>query len=300
MRDVMRLGGAWRGPAAMAGLAAVFAAVPATAQGEGGASTVSFFQQFFLPGDALGLVVVWLLILMSFVSLSYTGVLILTTSKKKLMPPELLQRLEDLLTSNSTEKFRQALELTKQSPAYLAKLTGAALREAPQGYSAMELAIVEAADAETAKALRPLEYLNVLGNIAPMLGLFGTVYGMIAAFQTLVSAGGTADPAELAAGIGTALVTTFWGLVVAIPALASYAVLRNRVDANTADGVVEAERLIRPFKRSKSKSKSKSGSSSGSGGSSSESASDDDEDKRAADGSMMGGSMMGRPVPNPE
>ncbi|MEO0586396.1 MAG: MotA/TolQ/ExbB proton channel family protein, partial [Planctomycetota bacterium] len=234
-----------------------------------------------------------------FVSLSFTCVLILTTSKKKLMPPELVERLEDLLTSNSTEKFRQALELTKQNPAYLARLTGAALREAPQGYSAMELAIVETADAETAKALRPLEYLNVLGNIAPMLGLFGTVYGMISAFQTLVSAGGTADPAELAAGIGTALVTTFWGLVVAIPALASYAVLRNRVDANTADGVVEAERLIRPFKRSKSKSKPKTVSSSDKGSSGDDDAEDDD-DKRAADGSMMGGSMMGRPVPNPE
>jgi biopolymer transport protein ExbB len=96
--------------------------------------------------------------------------------------------------------------------------------------------------------LRPLEYLNVLGNIAPMLGLFGTVYGMIVAFQTLVEEGGSADPGKLAAGISTALVTTFWGLIVAMPALAAYALIRNKIDALTSEGILIAEELINTFK----------------------------------------------------
>ncbi|MEM0913482.1 MAG: MotA/TolQ/ExbB proton channel family protein [Planctomycetota bacterium] len=293
-------------PRTLVALAAapVALAVAGVASAQDASSTVSFFQQFFLPGDTLGLVVVWLLILMSFVSLSFTGSLAVYYRRTRLIPPDFVERVEELLSSGSTEKFRQAIDLTKQNHTYVSKLTYAALREAPQGYNAMELAVVETGDAETAKALRPLEYLNVLGNIAPMLGLFGTVYGMIAAFQALVSAGGSADPATLAAGIGTALVTTFWGLVVAIPALAAYAVLRNRVDALTADGVVEAERLIRPFKKARSKArpgkdKAFNKPAAPAGDAPSEET-EEDRAKRAADGSMMGGSMMGRPVVNPE
>ena len=92
-----------------------------------------------------------------------------------------------------------------------------------------------------------------MGNIAPMVGLFGTVYGMIVAFQQLVDAGGSPDPVDLAAGISTALVTTFWGLVVAIPALAAYAVVRNKIDAITAEGLVAAEQIIKPFRPSRQK-----------------------------------------------
>ena len=68
----------------------------------------------------------------------------------------------------------------------------------------MERAVEEAGDAEAVKLLRPIEYLNVLGNISPMIGLFGTVFGMIVAFQALVAGSGSADPKELAGGISTA------------------------------------------------------------------------------------------------
>jgi len=105
------------------------------------------------------------------------------------------------------------------------------------------------------------------------MGLFGTVYGMILAFQQLVASGGSPDPAKLAAGISTALVTTFWGLIVAIPALAAYALIRNKIDALTSEGLVIAEELISPFKpgakRSSSSSSSSSSSASSSGSSSS-------------------------------
>jgi len=89
-----------------------------------------------------------------------------------------------------------------------------------------------------------IEPLNIIGNVAPMIGLFGTVYGMILAFREIVVAGGSPDPVELAAGIGTALTTTFWGLVVAIPALAGYALLRTRLDGLTAEAARSAEELV--------------------------------------------------------
>jgi biopolymer transport protein ExbB len=71
---------------------------------------------------------------------------------------------------------------------------------------------------------------------------------MILAFQQLVAAGGKPNPAELAAGISTALVTTFWGLIVAMPALAAYALVRNKIDALTSEGITIAADLIHPFK----------------------------------------------------
>jgi biopolymer transport protein ExbB len=81
-----------------------------------------------------------------------------------------------------------------------------------------------------------------------MIGLFGTVYGMIVAFQTIAASGGAADPAMLAGGIGTALVTTFWGLVIAIPALAAYATLRNGVDAASREAEDAAIAILAPFR----------------------------------------------------
>jgi len=87
-----------------------------------------------------------------------------------------------------------------------------------------------------------------------MIGLFGTVYGMIVAFQKLAELGGQPDPASLAAGIGTALITTFWGLVVAIPAISAYTLIRNKVDALTGEGMVLVEDLIASFRPRRSKS----------------------------------------------
>jgi biopolymer transport protein ExbB len=71
---------------------------------------------------------------------------------------------------------------------------------------------------------------------------------MISAFNTIVEMGGKPQPADLAAGISTALVTTFWGLIVGIPAVAAAALIRNKIDAETTDTMVEAEALIDRFR----------------------------------------------------
>jgi biopolymer transport protein ExbB len=246
-------------------LPAAFAA-PVLAQTEGGQSSggsVSFFQMFFLPGagtpsglDIIGTSIVWFLLLMSAVSMGFMISLAIKNRRVTLVPFEVYTQIEEMLNN---KQYREAIEFTSTDESYLAKLVGAALAEASNGYTSMERAIEEVGDAETTRTLRPIEYLNVIGNIAPMLGLFGTVYGMIRAFQTLVELGGKPNPADLAAGISTALVTTFWGLVVAMPALAGYALIRNRVDALTAEGMLMAEELIRPFKPGGKKSGSTSG-----------------------------------------
>ena len=87
---------------------------------------------------------------------------------------------------------------------------------------------------EAEKELRNLEFLlkplEVISNIAPLLGLLGTVIGMITAFSKLEESGSRVDPAILAGGIWEALLTTAFGLIVAIPALAAFYWLDGRVD----------------------------------------------------------------------
>ena len=222
----------------------------AESTGGGGDGGMNYFQMFFLSDDAIGLLIIWLLVLMSMGSIGYSSRLLLKYRKATLIPDETASQLKDLLEQ---KKYREAIEYASEDYSYLGRLADAALSEATNGYAAMERAIEEAGDAETSRIFRPIEYLNVLGNISPMIGLFGTVYGMILAFQGLVAAGGSPDPAELAGGISTALVTTLWGLVVAIPALAAYAMVRNRIDAMTSEGLLIAEDIIAPFKPGRKK-----------------------------------------------
>ncbi|MCG8509209.1 MAG: MotA/TolQ/ExbB proton channel family protein, partial [Rhodospirillales bacterium] len=180
------------------------------------AQTTNVFSMFFWSSDIFGLLIIWLLILMSLVSIALSIMFTIQTRRSVILPDEVRDELEELIAS---KKYRDAIELAENDPSYLASLTNAALAEAGNGFSAMERAVEESSDVETSKLLRPIEFLNVLGNISPMLGLFGTVYGMIRAFEMLRTSSGQADPNELAGGISTALVTTLWGLIVAIPAL---------------------------------------------------------------------------------
>ncbi|MFW6336742.1 MAG: MotA/TolQ/ExbB proton channel family protein [Phycisphaeraceae bacterium] len=255
-------------------------ASPALAQ-EGGSS---YFKMFFTSDDIIGQGIIILLVLLSAVSIGMTIKFALQFRRSNLVPEDSEEEMQTLL---SEKKFREAIEYAKNDDSYLGQVTSAALNEASNGYVAMERAIEEAGDAQTTKLLRPLEYLNVLGQVSPMLGLFGTVYGMIVAFQRLVDAGGGADPQTLAAGISTALVTTLWGLIVAIPALAAYSVIRNRVDAFTSDGMLVAEELVSVFKPGR---KSGKASAAGGGGASGGSGGD----------GPSGGSARPRATPKPE
>lgn len=215
--------------------------------------SLNIWDAFFMPegADLIGKAIIWALIFFSAGSLAYALQLALRYRKSALIPGRFAEEVGSLLTQ---QRYREAIERSQRERSYLGRVTAGALAEAPNGYWAMERAVEETGEAEATRMLRPVEYLNVLGNVAPMMGLFGTVYGMILAFQQLAKAAGSPDPGDLAGGISTALVTTFWGLIVAIPALSAYALIRNRVDAFCAEGVLMSEHLIAPFKPGQRKS----------------------------------------------
>ena len=108
-----------------------------------------------------------------------------------------------------------------------------------------------AADALQGRAmhlLRKVEWCNIIGNVAPMVGLFGTVFGMIKAFNLLGISGGQPRPDQLAAAISIALITTFWGLLIAIPALAIAGIFRTRIQTIFAKAAIDLEALLAQIK----------------------------------------------------
>ena len=91
---------------------------------------------------------------------------------------------------------------------------------------------------------RKIEWMNIIGNVSPMVGLFGTVLGIIQLFNALAASGGQPHPSQLAGGISVALVTTFWGLIIAIPALTLHGFFQNKIETLVSEAAVEGEKLL--------------------------------------------------------
>lgn len=160
--------------------------------------------------------------------------------------PELVKQQIQTLFDN--KQYREAIEVTASEPSMLSYVVHAALSEAAHGYASMERAMEEAAEEKSSGYYRKIEWLNLLGNIAPMLGLLGTVWGMILMFMEIVAARGIPSPDKLAYAIGIALVTTLLGLMIAIPALGAFAILRNRIDSLNNEVILRAQELISTFR----------------------------------------------------
>lgn len=199
----------------------------------------SGFGKFFVAGGWL----VWVVLLpMSLLTIKLIVEYFATLRRTKLLPPTLPARVEKELSGKHDQKL---LEFLQKQENMLGRTLCAGLEQTARGREAMDVAMAEVLEQESAQWMRRLEWLNVIGNVAPMVGLFGTVWGMIEAFDGIVQAGGQPEAPDLAKGISVALVTTWWGLLVAIPALTAYGTLRNRVDALAAETAVTAEHLLR-------------------------------------------------------
>jgi biopolymer transport protein ExbB len=204
------------------------------------AEEYSWFKILVFMGGSVG----YLLWVMSVVLVALIIRYFINIRRTNIVPDVTKQQIQELFQA---KQYREVIELTSQKADLLSYAIHSALKEAPHGYPAMERAMEEASEERTTVMLRSLEWLNLLGNIGPMLGLFGTVQGMIGAFFTIVKVG-SPDPASLAHDIGIALVTTFLGLQVAIPALTVYAWMRNRVDALSSEAMVVAQEMISAFR----------------------------------------------------
>ncbi len=156
------------------------------------------------------------------------------------MPPETVARAESLLNGRN---YRELAEATAGDTSFLGRVLNAVAMKAPS-YVAMKDAMETSAGEQTADSFRRIEFLNIIGNLGPLLGLLGTVLGMIDSFTAMKMAGGQANPAELAGGISKALAHTFLGLALAVPCLAAFGVLRTLTDRLTVRASLKAEDLL--------------------------------------------------------
>jgi biopolymer transport protein ExbB len=171
---------------------------------------------------------------------------VMTLRAPVLMPPGLAEQVRDLLAAG---RLAQAQEACHQQPSFLAYVLEAGMAEIDGGWAAIEKAMEDAIAEQSARLFRKIEYLSVIGSLAPMLGLLGTVIGMVMAFREVAATQGAARAADLAQGIYLALVTTVEGLIVAIPALGVFAIFRNRLDQLVAATARVAEHVFLPLKR---------------------------------------------------
>ncbi len=148
--------------------------------------------------------------------------------REAMMPSLLVQGFEAQLNE---KQYQGAFEMAKADQSFLGKVLAAGMSKLSGGYGEASAAMQETGDYENMIMEHRLSYIALVGSIAPMLGLLGTVHGMVEAFAKIASMDQPPPPNELAKGVMTALITTLVGLVMAIPAVMIYAFLKNRLQS---------------------------------------------------------------------
>ena len=204
-----------------------------------------FFDIVF-SGGWVGAIIVLLLLALSITAAYLVIEHLLTIRRSEIMPDGLGDEVRKLLSAG---RIAEADQACREQPSFLSFVLLNGIAEIEGGWTAVEKAIEDATAEQSARLFRKIEYLSVIGNIAPMVGLLGTVTGMIFAFQRVAVTQGSAGAGDLAEGIYQALVTTVGGLIVAIPSLGAFAIFRNRVDQFVAEAAYMAQHVFTPLKR---------------------------------------------------
>lgn len=212
--------GCWTAPAAMAQDAA--AAAPADPTATAAAQQTLLGWMFSSLGVFYSIVFLGL----SFTLVALLVMNILNARRENLVPLALIESFDLCLEE---KRYQEAYDLAQGDESMLGQVLAAGLGKISFGYQPAVEAMQETGEEENMKLEHRLSYIALIGTISPMIGLLGTVQGMIASFQVIATSATAPKPSQLAAGISTALFTTLVGLFIAIPAIAAYNILRNRI-----------------------------------------------------------------------
>jgi biopolymer transport protein ExbB len=180
--------------------------------------------------------------------------------ESKIAPAKTTEHIRRLIEDRD---YKELMDFTASDESFVSRALYAAIRRAHLKYAAMREALESSVGEQTADMFRRIEPLNVIGNIGPLLGLLGTVLGMIVAFYELKMTGGEAKGGQLAGGISMALWHTFFGLFVAIPCLVVYGFYRVKTDKIATRAAMVSEELLEglrpdPSEENSEKKKSRS------------------------------------------
>jgi len=189
------------------------------------------------------------LTVLSFILFSLALTWTFTLRLEDMVPSVIIEDIHGLFAEGATdEAVEQAKGIVAGSPCMLGNVIAAALDKKELGYSAMVEAAEEVGVAEHTKYSAKVAWLSLFSSSATLIGLLGTVTGIIGAFLTMSNAPGGVDPNMLAGSIGEALVCTAMGLVVAISGLYFFFFLRNRVNQAALNTAVYAKEVLDYFR----------------------------------------------------
>lgn len=220
--------------------AAAPAAAPAAEQSFGSA-----LWEILYGGSIVNLII-WLgLFATSVMMVIFAVNAFMTVKAERLMPATVINGVSQALTEGDLEK---ALQTCDMYPSQLSTIVRAGFNNIEDGYEVVQQAVSQATDLEAEKLMQKVNQLNTCGQVAPMLGLMGTVVGMVMAFAGLASATGAAKTKVLAQSISTALWTTCVGLLISVPALLFFTYFKNtatRLLLESESKVLELIKVLR-------------------------------------------------------
>ena len=165
-------------------------------------------------------------LIISFTFVAFLVMNILGLRREAVCPPHLAQAFE----ANLNEKrFQEAFDLAKNDESMLGQMLAAGMQHLQQGYDKAINAMSQVGEDENLKLEHRLSFLSLVGSIAPMVGLLGTVDGMVQSFMVIAASDTQPKPSKLAEGISMALITTLVGLILAIPAIIAFNMMKNRL-----------------------------------------------------------------------
>lgn len=160
-------------------------------------------------------------------------------------PPELVLQCESLLEQRD---FKGIYNLVKEDDSFFSRLLTTGIAELPNGLAEARESMERVGDAITGEMEKKISMLAVLGTLGPMIGLLGTLKGMIGSFGAIArSAGSGIDPSEVANKISEALLLTFEGVALSVPAIYFYALFRNRVIHISSSVTLSGDQFLRHF-----------------------------------------------------
>ena len=186
----------------------------------------------------------FLIMLVSFVMVAVIMMITLQLRRDNYLPASFIEQFEQRLQAKD---YQGAYEAAKGSDSFIGRVLSAGMARLSRGFDEAESGMQEVGEDETMAMEHKIGYLALIGSVAPMLGLLGTVQGMVLSFQVIATSTTSPKPAELADGIATALFTTLEGLVVAIPAIVFYSLFKNRLARFLMECGFVASNLMKNF-----------------------------------------------------
>ncbi len=210
------------------------------AEADANAETESFFRQGARASGPIGVVI----LLMSFYLIAVVLWMTFQYRRSIAIPASLVVELAELLAQ---KRFTDAYNRLSTDESFLGRVLAAGVRRLSAGYPTAQRAMELANQDVTMEMEHRTTYLATVGTLGPMIGLLGTVYGMIQSFRVMASAGSTPQASQLAAGISIALFATLEGIAISVPAIAFYALFRNRIARLSLEVELAAEGFLEQF-----------------------------------------------------